>query len=102
MELDYEELKKCALVVEEGFGITRHDVLGIKAGLIMRLSAWIENDRLKGIPTCDLVDELSNREGVEKIMQGPEGNDHIICTDIGAPKYDMNRGGPCIILRIID
>jgi len=56
-------------------------------------------EKLKNIPTCDLVKELEQREGVEKIIV-PVESEHEICVDDAI--YNDVRKGPAIILQIID
>ena len=58
--------------------------------------------KINEISTCELVQELETREGVETIKQGPEGKDTIMATDEGKDYYEMHRTGPCIIFRVID
>ena len=48
------------------------------------------NDLIKKIPTCELVDELSKRIGVEKTVIKPYQNKNI------------SFKGPSVILKIID
>ena len=50
----------------------------------------LEKIDLKNIKTCELVEELSKRKGVEKIIVEPY------------QKKQINVEGPIIILKIID
>ena len=50
----------------------------------------MEKEELKKINTCDLVEELSKRTGVEKIQIEPY------------KKVDIKAEGPIVILKVID
>mgnify|MGYP001264667890 FL=1 len=50
----------------------------------------MRTEKLKKIKTCDLVKELSRREGVEKIQIEPY------------KKVDIKAEGPIVILKVID
>ena len=53
--------------------------------------------------TCELVKELSTREGVEKISIGPNGIYHVEVRDDDIRLDSDNSGeGPIVILKIID
>lgn len=53
---------------------------------------------LSKISTAQLVEELSKREGVEKITVAP----YEACTITVGDKKMNNDGGPAVILRIVD
>lgn len=50
----------------------------------------MEQNILKSIKTCDLVEELSRREGVEKLQIEPY------------KKVNIETEGPIVILKVID
>lgn len=52
---------------------------------------------LKNVSTKDLVEELSKREGVEKLVVGPYEPCSITTGD-----QTVNDSGPVVILRIWD
>ena len=57
---------------------------------------------LKNYDTCELVKELSTREGVERIEVGVEGTVTVgVWNDINLD-VDINEDGPMVILKIID
>ena len=58
---------------------------------------------LSDISTKDLVEELSKREGVQRIDVAPHTQDVEIAVNEGERYvFDMNFEGPQIILRIWD
>ena len=58
---------------------------------------------LKDYDTCELVKELSTREGVERIEVGVEGTVTIEVRDDNINlDVDSNGEGPMVILKIID
>ncbi len=72
------------------------------------------HERLTKIPTCELVSELTKREGVERHDTPVEGQDEIAIEEKEYKNtmtseelkknyiHDEVKGGPAIILRIID
>lgn len=58
---------------------------------------------LKDYDTCELVKELSTREGVERIDVSPDGVATIEIQDKnGGVDVDSVDEGPMVILKIID
>ena len=68
--------------------------------------------KIEELKTCELVEELSKRIGVERIETPVEGQDEIAVEEYeNRPSnitiksnyiYDKVRPGPAIILRVID
>ena len=58
---------------------------------------------IENVPTCELVAELSRREGVERVNVAPHTQTVEIAVCEGATyPYDKMMTGPCIILIVTD
>lgn len=55
---------------------------------------------LKDIPTCELVEELVNREGVKRHFVDVEDFYNIQVNDVKLDTFDAR--GPVILLEVID
>ena len=69
--------------------ITNDNCREVSALLALRWP-WQKDDNLLTVPTCELVEELSKREGVRRIDVGP----YTVST--------IKTNGPAILFEIID
>ena len=67
-------------------------------GIIIVNGKGVNIMSLENISTAQLVEELSRRDGVEKITVAP----YETCTITVGDKKINNDGGPAVILRIVD
>ena len=64
-----------------------------------------ENPMLKGIPTCQLFNELKGREGVTAYTMNPEASCKLRFSDSRdphKPSQVVKQDGPATILIVID